>query len=461
MAAPSACADHTASFLGLESGSLPPRIGGRRKRLNRNKKKTWKRHCQAQDVEEFLEDVRLQERTAGGLVAEKSDDSLFFVDTRNEEKDLKLNKGKQKPLRIDLILQPDSKILPPKDILAHQIPNSKKLKRQKELQKRLEKRGIVPRKQRLLQARLHRPFTKSKTLTNNQPDRDFYDIWGDANPLDSALAGKDSWFLEQTKKRAVERPSRLNLKPSPLPAVEVIASGGSYNPSFQSHQALLLQAHEAELKRLKQEERLERQLSFPTVDKAPTKESAFQELCQGLLEESEEEEDVIEQQEKNGVEAEGTAVPQAAAAAAGEKKTERQRKREKEARALTLKLQAEKAVKQKQQELFQLRSIKTEVKHREEELSQRKVKRAEKRKAQAARTRRLGKLKYEAPDTEVQLSEELTGSLRTLKPEGSILKDRFKSFQKRNLIEPRERAKFKRKYKLKYTEKRAFREVTI
>lgn len=28
-----------------------------------------------------------------------------------------------------------------------------------------------------------------------------------------------------------------------------------------------------------------------------------------------------------------------------------------------------------------------------------------------------------------------------LQPEGSVLKDRFKSMQKRNLIEPRERAK--------------------
>nr|XP_033812955.1 ribosome biogenesis protein NOP53 [Geotrypetes seraphini] len=458
MAAPGVDVLHTASFLGFEPGSLPPRVGSRRKRLNKNKKKTWKRHCPALDVEEFLEDVRLQERTAGGLVAEKPDDNLFFVDTGNEEKDLKLNKGKKKPLRIDLILQPDSKILPPKDVLAHQVPNAKKLKRQKEFQERLEKRGILPRRQRLLQAKLHRPFTKSRIPTNNQPDRDFYDIWGEANPLDSSLAGKDSWFLEQTKKRAVKRPGRLNLKPSPLPAVEVIASGGSYNPTFQSHQALLLQAHEAELKRLKQEERLERQLSFPTVDKAPTEESAFQELCQGLLEESEEEEDKTEGPEENQVEMEGTAVPQTAA---GEKKTERQRKREKETRVLAVKLQAEKTVKQKQQELFQLRSIKTKVKHREEELSQRKVKRAEKRKAQAARTRRLGKLKYEAPDTEVQLSQELAGSLRTLKPEGSILKDRFKSFQKRNLIEPRERAKFKRKYKLKYTEKRAFREVTV
>lgn len=45
------------------------------------------------------------------------------------------------------------------------------------------------------------------------------------------------------------------------------------------------------------------------------------------------------------------------------------------------------------------------------------------------------------------------------RPEGNILRDRFKSFQRRNIIEPRERAKFKRKYKVKLVEKRAFREI--
>ncbi|OPJ75478.1 hypothetical protein AV530_003975 [Patagioenas fasciata monilis] len=43
----------------------------------------------------------------------------------------------------------------------------------------------------------------------------------------------------------------------------------------------------------------------------------------------------------------------------------------------------------------------------------------------------------------------------------SVLRDRFKSLQKRSLIEPRERAKFKRRYRQKYVEKRAFREVTL
>ncbi|ETE57255.1 Glioma tumor suppressor candidate region gene 2 protein, partial [Ophiophagus hannah] len=150
-----------------------------------------------------------------------------------------------------------------------------------------------------------------------------------SDPLDKALAGQDAFFLEQTKKQPVkvsagpvpglqaephllrcfllQRPDRLKKTPSELPAMEIISPGGSYNPSFQSHQvratlgelpilsdplgwisrrvpggrlaevcvksshwALLLQAFEAELVRQKAEERLQRQLNFPTAAEAPT-----------------------------------------------------------------------------------------------------------------------------------------------------------------------------------------------
>lgn len=37
----------------------------------------------------------------------------------------------------------------------------------------------------------------------------------------------------------------------------------------------------------------------------------------------------------------------------------------------------------------------------------------------------------------VQLQDELSESLRLLKPEGNLLKDRFQSIVERNLIEPR------------------------
>uniref|UniRef100_A0A8C2G668 Ribosome biogenesis protein NOP53 n=1 Tax=Cyprinus carpio TaxID=7962 RepID=A0A8C2G668_CYPCA len=67
--------------------------------------------------------------------------------------------------------------------------------------------------------------------------------------------------------------------------------------------------------------------------------------------------------------------------------------------------------------------------------------------------------RFQAPDLDVHLSNELASSLCSLKPEGSILKDIFNSLQRRNISEARERSECKRKYKLKYSEKRAFREI--
>ncbi|XP_032870260.1 ribosome biogenesis protein NOP53 isoform X2 [Amblyraja radiata] len=433
-------------------GSAAP---GRRKRLNKNKKKSWNKHSDVREVEEFLEDVRLQERIVGGLVSEKTDDSLYFVDTGDDKKDLIHNKGKLKPLWVDLVLQSDSKVAVPKDILAHQIPNSRKLRKKADQEKRF---GIVRRKERLLYARLKKPAVKTKPGANNNPSRGFYDLWSNTNPLDQELEGKEEWFLEQTKRKRPKRPIKQQQKPSQVSAIEVIAPGGSYNPTFESHQALLLAAHEVEVKKRRIEEKINRQVCLPPAAELPTQETVLQELCQGLLEESEGEEQEPDTHPSGNTEAAEGPVWNVFSC---EKKTEKDRKREKIFKRQELRIKEQKQARERQQQLFRLRSIKGEVRQLELRRAEKKAERTEKRKVEANKPRRLGRLKYQDPDLDVKLSDELAGSLRALKPEGSILADRFKSLQKRNLIEPRQRAKFKRKHKLKYVEKRAFREITL
>ncbi|XP_017351811.1 ribosome biogenesis protein NOP53 [Ictalurus punctatus] len=438
-------------FLPIKSGLDDDGIAnlGRRKRVNKNKKKNWNKHSDIQDVEEFLEDVRLQQRATGGLIADKPDESLFFVDTgakKSVPKPEAVKKDKRsKPLRIDLILQPDSHVPAPKDILAYQRPNAKKLRRMTERAEKMAAMGMLTRRQKLLQLRKTvQPQVKEKPLSSKDPARSFYDLWSAGSP-DSA----DPYYLEQTKKKLVKRPEKLNEKPSILPAVEVIGPGGSYNPDFLSHQTLLLEAHEVEVKKVKAEEKLERKLAINRMDIA-TEESIFNEQIEGLIEEDEGEE-MKEAEDSKDAAIGPTAQP--------EKKTERQRKREKAERIKELRRKAQRKMLNSRQQLFQLRSIGVDLKQRELRTKARQMKRKAKQEAQKTLPRRLGKLRFQAPDLEVQLSDELAGSLRTLKPEGSILKDRFKSLQKRNLIEPRERAKFKRKHKVKYVEKRAFREI--
>eukprot|EP00063_Salmo_salar_P042957 XP_014017792.1 PREDICTED: glioma tumor suppressor candidate region gene 2 protein-like isoform X2 [Salmo salar] len=424
---------------------------GQRKRVNKNKKKNWNKHSDIQDVLEFLDDVRLQERATGGLISEKPDDSLFFVDIGEQRKYVQpvqegkkgKKKSKSRPLRIDLILQHDSLVPPPKDVLAHQQPNAKKLRRIAENAEKLAAMGVLPRRlKRLLNRRPAITTSKSKTEANNFPDRPYYDLWGG-----DAKETADPYYLEQTGKKRVKRPEKLNSKPSVLPAVEVIAPGGSYNPDFFSHQALLLEAHEVEVKREKAELRIERQLAVNREDTA-TEETVFQEQVEGLVEEDEDDDD----EEEEEVSIRGGLQQ--------EKKTEKERRRQRADKIKSQQKQAARAFTDKKQQLFQLRSIQATLKSLEQQTRERVAQRKANQEAEKSMPRRLGRLKFQAQDLEVQLSNEIPGSLRTLKPEGSVLKERFKSMQKRNMIEPRERAKFKRTHKVKYVEKRAFKEIT-
>jgi nucleolar protein 53 len=55
---------------------------------------------------------------------------------------------------------------------------------------------------------------------------------------------------------------------------------------------------------------------------------------------------------------------------------------------------------------------------------------------------------------EVQLSDELAESLRQLKPEGNLYRDRYRSLVERGVVEPRfTQAKKQRRYATKYVEK--------
>uniref|UniRef100_A0A8C2RPE2 Ribosome biogenesis protein NOP53 n=1 Tax=Capra hircus TaxID=9925 RepID=A0A8C2RPE2_CAPHI len=408
-------------FLGLRPTSVDPALR-RRRRGPRNKKRGWRRLAQEPlglEVDQFLEDVRLQERTSGGLISEAPDEKLFFVDTGFKDKELnkKRTKGQKrslllkKPLRSDLILENTSKVPAPKDVLAHQVPNARKLKRKEQLWERLAKQGKLPGEVRRAQARLlNPPAARAKPGPQDTVQRPFYDLWAKGNPLDQPLEGQDEFFLEQTKKKGVKRPQHLHTKPSQAPAVEVTPAGASYNPTFEDHQ-------------------VRRPPALPglsLVGAWPVR----QHVLPGITVLSGRQTFSWTVMSHSGQGWGGGQVARAGWRLAGPLTLlSPQRTQQAAVRAARL----------RHQELFRLRPVC--------------------RAGLTPGTSRPVSSRYQDPDIDVQLSSELSDSLRTLKPEGNILRDRFKSFQRRNLIEPRERAKFKRKYKVKLVEKRAFREI--
>ncbi|KAK9463051.1 ribosome biogenesis protein Nop53/GLTSCR2 [Lipomyces oligophaga] len=76
----------------------------------------------------------------------------------------------------------------------------------------------------------------------------------------------------------------------------------------------------------------------------------------------------------------------------------------------------------------------------------------------AIRKHKLGKYRLAERPMALKLSDELTDSLRLLKPEGNLAKDRFISLQERGIIEARKQVLKGRKYKLQYTEKWSYKD---
>ncbi|KAL5008796.1 hypothetical protein ScPMuIL_014377 [Solemya velum] len=92
---------------------MAEKIKRKNRKVGKNRKKGW-RSIDITDIEEHLEDERLQERT-GGLVEQKPDEKLYFVDkdTKSNKKDQSLEpstkkrKREPKPLKCFAILEPD------------------------------------------------------------------------------------------------------------------------------------------------------------------------------------------------------------------------------------------------------------------------------------------------------------------------------------------------------------------
>lgn len=79
---------------------------------------------------------------------------------------------------------------------------------------------------------------------------------------------------------------------------------------------------------------------------------------------------------------------------------------------------------------------KKQIKKNEETLMDRKEVRDAKQELKKKLPRRLARKKFEEEDIQVEDNPEDLGNLRKLKPLGSILVDRFKSMQKRNILVP-------------------------
>jgi len=440
----------------------PPKI---RKNASKKSKKSWRKNIDMTDVENFLEDQRLEERT-GGILSEKTDEDIFTLDTDGADKaEKKSKKREEKPLKCFALLQGLPGANDPK-IKRNRLRTKEERMNPvvKRKLKTLVEQGVVSKK---LKGSLATRAEYIKQRKENEAERrtrrrtkfDF-DLWDEVNASSQETSetrkdGKsdekpdDSWISTETKTHSAIWTSKHVPKAAKtrkfdtgtlLPAVEVPHPGQSYNPALSDHQDVMWQAALVEITKEKERLKVERQTTgmFPTKNNAPTEASMLQEMAEGIPElGGKDNGDDSGQDDNEDVKADDNDDLEQTMDKGAKPKTRKQRRDMKKRSYKQMQNKLKKKQMLNENEIYRLKSMKKELKNQEEITKQRQKKKEEEKIEAKKNPTALSKYKYQAPEIEVKLTEELTGNLRNLKPEGSLLEDRYKSLQRRNIIETR------------------------
>lgn len=102
---------------------------------------------------------------------------------------------------------------------------------------------------------------------------------------------------------------------------------------------------------------------------------------------------------------------------------------------------------------------KRQIVKKEEVIKKRKEVKAVKLEEKKVQPRRLARKKFEEEDIPVEDNPEALGNLRKIQPQGSILVDRFKSMQKRNILVPGTKRALRKRALVKITKRSHKEEV--
>ncbi|GAA5816724.1 hypothetical protein MFLAVUS_010256 [Mucor flavus] len=417
-------------------------IQKKRSQPSRKGKKAWRKNVDITDIEEGQEELRSIERVVGHN-KELKNEELFTIDVAGDV-GIKRKLAKDRPLRIDQILDQRSAVPAVKTKNAFKKAETTQVIESKHEFKSVDK--ILKRKS---DAPI-KPAMKKKVKVSTDKS---YDLWDEPA---AAEEQPNTNFLPVKAKLRV--PKTVTEKPAGLihlAAVDTPEGGHSYNPDVIEHQKLLVKANEVEERKIEVLKKLQEQLSYRDELKllagelSNTEITAEGKIISTAVDEEEEEEDL----EDKPTDDKATKKRKAA-----ERKTRAQR--HKSHRLATEELEKKQKLQERaiRQQIDILRQIEEELKIRNEELKINAEKRGERQAEEEKKgLKKLGKYTVPELPVDVQLTDELCETLRQLKPEGNMFRERFHSIQKRNIIEPRIPVIPSRKYKLKEYERRAYK----
>lgn len=257
------------------------------------------------------------------------------------------------------------------------------------------------------------------------PTEKEYEDWVVRNDAWSAVDTTSDWVRGNA---AATRPTSTDIKHRPqIPAVEVDPAGCSYNPDHELHQDVVAQAVAAEYAR-----QIDKELQPKAPPLAVTEEEfALKEMEIGLFDDSFErgDDDNDDDEWKTVFHAIGTSKH------GQQKKTAKERVRRQRHKEMEKEHISKRQLKQSRRDLDSLHSLNISMDQLEQIQAARRARRqADVQERQAREPPKLGRLRFTPQPTQVLASEDVQGSLRTLRTVPVIAKDRFKSLQKRGLI---------------------------
>ncbi|KAL2263984.1 hypothetical protein VTK26DRAFT_3768 [Humicola hyalothermophila] len=420
------------------------------KQPSRKGKKAWRKNVDISEVQQGLEELNNQ-IIKGGVIAEKDSSELFTLDTTGDSVlEQRFPKHIKKGLKADEIIAQRS---------AVPAVSSRKRSGDKTTD------GILPVKRQRANYVTHKELTRIKKVADGHHESTVavvdaeYDVWGE--PKENPAAEEQFSFLP--KPEQVKKPKTLDQKPislaangKPVPAVAKPKGGYSYNPAFSEYQERLIEesekAIEAERKRLEALEAERIKLE------AAARSAAEAEAAEARADLSEWEDDSAWEGFESAAE-EPVVKPKKQ-----RRKTQAERNRIKRRKEEERKAKHEAAMKKKQAQAERIKQIALEVAEKERNMALQKIEMSddsEEGDDAALRRRQLGKFKLPEKDLELVLPDELQDSLRLLKPEGNLLKDRYRNMLVRGKVEARRKIPFRKQAKTKVTEKWTYKDFRL
>jgi nucleolar protein 53 len=381
-----------------------------------------------------------------GVIAEKDSADLFTIDTAGDAEIGKQNLKSSKPLRADEIVAKRSAV---PAVSLRKRPGDKTTD------------GVIERKRQRVSYVSHKELTRLQNIADGRYESQSivnvmdpaYDPWDEKqNKLDQVGDPKFSFLPKAEKKKAPKtlrhKPISLAASGKSIPAVQRPDGGYSYNPLYEEYSDRLLTAGEREVKAEKK--RLAQAEAVRLKQEAAARSAAEAETAELRAELSEwDEESAWEGFESGGEDVKLNAKRP-------KPKTPQQRTKIRRRREEELKAKMAVDIKKKHEQAAQANKI---AKALTEKQNDRAIVASNDNDSSSEgddlelRRRKLGKIPLPEKQLELVLPDELQESLRLLKPEGNLLKDRYRSLLVRGKLENRRPISFAKKARRKVTEK--------